>query len=113
MTEPSSEVPYEESTRQAGRRSDASSIVDYLVYAKSYIGECEERHGIDAVEELLDACHSLMHHGVDRYRRPQKISMVEEEIRRKDREAYLQQQVNDLWRIQEWAQTTGDGFMYP
>ena len=39
-----------------------------------------------------------MNYGVDRYRRPQKISMVEEEIRRKDREAYLQQQVNDLWR---------------
>ncbi|MBG9387370.1 SpoVR family protein [Caenimonas aquaedulcis] len=78
--------------------TDASSIVDYLVYAKSYIGECEERHGIDAVEEVLDACHALMHHGVDRYRRPQKISMVEEEMRRKDREAYLQQQVNDMWR---------------
>jgi stage V sporulation protein R len=39
-----------------------------------------------------------MNYGVDRYRRPQKISMVEEEIRRKDREAYLQQQINDLWR---------------
>jgi stage V sporulation protein R len=78
--------------------TDASSIIDYLVYAKAYISECEERHGIDTVEELLDACHSLMHYGVDRYRRPQKISMVEEEIRRKDREAYLQQQVNDLWR---------------
>jgi stage V sporulation protein R len=78
--------------------TDASSIVDYLVYAKSYISECEERHGIDAVEELLDACHALMHYGVDRYRRPQKISMVEEETRRKDREAYLQRQVNDLWR---------------
>ncbi|MDP3821182.1 MAG: SpoVR family protein [Burkholderiales bacterium] len=78
--------------------TDASSIIDYLVYAKAYISECEERHGIDAVEELLDACHALMHYGVDRYRRPQKISMVEEEIRRKDREAYLQQQVNDLWR---------------
>ncbi len=78
--------------------TDASSIVDYLVYAKEYIGECEERHGIDAVEEVLDCCHALMHYGVDRYRRPQKISMVEEEIRRKDREAYLQQQVNDLWR---------------
>jgi stage V sporulation protein R len=78
--------------------TDASSIIDYLVYAKAYISECEERHGIEAVEELLDACHSLMHHGVDRYRRPQKISMVEEEMRRKDREAYLQQQVNDLWR---------------
>jgi stage V sporulation protein R len=78
--------------------TDASSIVDYLVYAKAYISECEERHGIDAVEEVLDCCHALMHYGVDRYRRPQKISMVEEEIRRKDREAYLQQQVNDMWR---------------
>jgi stage V sporulation protein R len=78
--------------------TDASSIIDYLVYAKAYIAECEERHGIDAVEEVLDACHALMNYGVDRYRRPQKISMVEEEMRRKDREAYLQQQVNDLWR---------------
>jgi stage V sporulation protein R len=78
--------------------TDASSIVDYLVYAKSYIAECEERHGVDTVEEVLDACHALMNYGVDRYRRPQKISMVEEEIRRKDREAYLQQQINDLWR---------------
>jgi stage V sporulation protein R len=78
--------------------TDASSIIDYLVYAKSYIGECEERHGVDAVEQVLDCCHALMHYGVDRYRRPQKISMVEEEIRRKDREAYLQQQINDLWR---------------
>jgi stage V sporulation protein R len=78
--------------------TDASSIVDYLVYAKAYISECEERHGVDAVEEVLDCCHALMHYGVDRYRRPQKISMVEEEMRRKDREAYLQQQINDLWR---------------
>jgi stage V sporulation protein R len=78
--------------------TDASSIVDYLVYAKAYITECEERHGVDSVEEVLDGCHALMHYGVDRYRRPQKISMVEEEMRRKDREAYLQQQVNDMWR---------------
>jgi stage V sporulation protein R len=78
--------------------TDASSIIDYLVYAKAYIAECEERHGVDAVEEVLDACHALMHYGVDRYRRPQKISMAEEETRRKEREAYLQQQVNDLWR---------------
>jgi stage V sporulation protein R len=78
--------------------TDASSIVDYLVYAKGYIAECEERHGLEAVEEVLDACHALMNYGVDRYRRPQKISMVEEETRRKDREAYLQQQINDLWR---------------
>ena len=78
--------------------TDASSIIDYLVYAKDYIGECEERHGVEAVEQVLDCCHALMHYGVDRYRRPQKISMVEEEMRRKDREAYLQRQINDLWR---------------
>ncbi|WP_137891518.1 SpoVR family protein [Ramlibacter sp. 2FC] len=78
--------------------TDASSIIDYLVYARSYIAECEERHGIDAVEQLLDSCHALMSHGVDRYQRSQKLSLAEEEARRKDREAYLQQQVNDLWR---------------
>jgi stage V sporulation protein R len=78
--------------------TDASSIVDYLVYAKGYIAECEERHGVDAVEEILDACHALMNYGVDRYRRPQKISLAQEQVRRKEREAYLQQQVNDVWR---------------
>jgi hypothetical protein len=29
-------------------------------------------HGVDAVEELLDSCHALMNHGVDRYRRPSR-----------------------------------------
>ncbi|MFI5445461.1 SpoVR family protein [Polaromonas sp. UC242_47] len=78
--------------------TDASSIIDYLVYARAYIAECEEHHGWDAVEQLLDSCHALMSHGVDRYRRSQKLSLAEEEARRKDREAYLQQQLNDLWR---------------
>jgi stage V sporulation protein R len=78
--------------------TDASSIIDYLVYAKNYVAECEERHGIDAVEEVLDSCHALANHGVDRYRRPQKLSLAAEQARRQDREAYAQQQINDLWR---------------
>ncbi len=78
--------------------TDASSIIDYLVYARAYITECEEHHGWEAVEQLLDSCHALMSHGVDRYRRSQKLSLAEEEARRKDREAYMQQQINDLWR---------------
>ena len=78
--------------------TDASSIIDYLVYAKDYIAKCEERHGIDAVELLLDSCHALAHHGVDRYRRPSRKSLAQELAERKDREAYAQQQVNDLWR---------------
>ncbi len=50
------------------------------------------------MEQLLDSCHALMNHGVDRYKRPQKISLEEEKSRQESREAYLQSQVNDLWR---------------
>ena len=78
--------------------TDAHAIIDYLVYAKNYIASCEERHGIDRVEELLDSCHALMHYGVDRYKRPQKLSLSKEMARQKEREAYQQSQVNELWR---------------
>jgi stage V sporulation protein R len=78
--------------------TDASSIIDYLVYSKNYIAECEERYGMDAVEELLDSCHALQNYGVDRYRRPSKLSLAEEEARRKDRLAHAQSQINDIWR---------------
>jgi stage V sporulation protein R len=78
--------------------TDASSIIDYLVYAKDYIAKCEEKHGLEAVELLLDSCHALSNHGVDRYRRPSRKSLAQELAERKDREAYAQQQVNDLWR---------------
>ncbi|WP_096085389.1 SpoVR family protein [Agaribacterium haliotis] len=78
--------------------TDASSIIDYLVFAKNYIADCEERHGVNAVENLLDSCHALMNYGVDRYKRPYPLSTAEEENQQKEREAYLQKQVNDLWR---------------
>lgn len=78
--------------------TDASSIVDYLLFAKRYISECEERYGTDEVERLLDSCHALMNYGVDRYKRPQKISLQEELARQKSREEYLQSQVNTLWK---------------
>ncbi len=78
--------------------TDASSIIDYLVYAKNYVAECEERHGLDTVESFLDSCHALSNHGVDRYRRPSKRTLAQELAERKDRENYAQQQVNDLWR---------------
>ena len=78
--------------------TDASSIIDYLLFAKNYIAECEERYGVHEVEQLLDSCHALMNFGVDRYKRPEKISINEEKARQEEREAYLQSQVNDLWR---------------
>ncbi|EOS93446.1 SpoVR family protein [Erwinia tracheiphila] len=78
--------------------TDASSIVDYLIFARNYISSCEERFGVEEVEKLLDSCHALMNYGVDRYKRPQKISLQEEKARQKTREEYLQSQVNMLWR---------------
>ncbi len=78
--------------------TDAEAIIDYLVFAKRYIAECEERYGIEEVENLLDSCHALQNYGVDRYKRPNPVSMREEKERLKEREAYLQSQVNDLWR---------------
>jgi len=89
--------------------TDASSIIDYLVFAKQYIMQCEERHGIDAVEDLLDSCHALMNYGVDRYKRPYPISAEEERRRQKDREEHLQRQINDLWRTIPKGTDKGDG----
>jgi stage V sporulation protein R len=78
--------------------TNAESIIDYMVFAKNYIHKCEQKYGTNAVEELLDACHALKNYGVDRYKRPQKISLHEEAARQKERAAYRQSQVNDLWR---------------
>lgn len=78
--------------------TDASSIIDYLLFARNYVSECEERYGVEAVEAILDSCHALMNQGVDRYKRPAPISAIEEQRRQKEREEYRQQQINDLWR---------------
>lgn len=78
--------------------TDAEAIVDYLLFAKNYIQECEQRHGEKEVELLLDSCHALMNYGVDRYKRPAKLSLEKEHAKQRDREAYLQSQVNELWK---------------
>ena len=78
--------------------TSADAIIDYLLFARNYIASCEERYGEEAVELLLDSCHALMNLGVDRYRRPQKLSLAKEAMRQREREAYQQSQVNELWR---------------
>jgi stage V sporulation protein R len=80
-------------------------IIDYLVFARRYVMECEERHGAEAVEELLDACHTLMPHGVDRYRRPVPLTLKAETARLAEREAHRERQFNDLWRTLPKGQT--------
>ncbi|MGB0955238.1 MAG: SpoVR family protein [Panacagrimonas sp.] len=78
--------------------TSADAIIDYMVFAKKYVLDCEERYGAREVEDLLDSCHALMSHGVDRYRRPAPLSADEEQARLREREAYAWQHFNDLWR---------------
>src|SRR6202163_1507817 len=61
--------------------TDAEGILDYLDFAKSYVAQCEERHGRLAVEQTLDAAHSLMSHGIDRYPGKKKLDLRAEEKR--------------------------------
>jgi len=78
--------------------TEADGILDYLVFARHYVMECEERHGDAAVEEVLDACHALMPHGVDRYRRPAPATLKAEAARLSDRETHRERTFDDLWR---------------
>jgi len=78
--------------------TDASSIVDYLIFAKRYIKKCEEAHGAQNVELFLDSCHSLQNYGVDKYNKPQPLSVKDEEKKQAYRSQVAQEQVNDLWK---------------
>ncbi|MEY3182657.1 MAG: hypothetical protein RLZ35_642 [Pseudomonadota bacterium] len=78
--------------------TDADAIVDYMLFAKRYIHCCEEKYGQERVESLIDACHAIINQGVDKYRRPPKLSLHEESERQAEREAYIQSQINTLWR---------------
>jgi stage V sporulation protein R len=77
--------------------TDAESIIDYLVFAKNYIMQCEERYGEDVVELTLNAAHSLMHNGIDRYKRPIKLNLIKEKLKQQERSEYLESTINNLW----------------
>ena len=79
-------------------QTDAGGILDYLNFAKSYIAHCEERHGVSAVERILDAAHALMDQGVNRYGRRSRPSLHEEQARAEARQAHASDSYNDLWR---------------
>lgn len=95
--------------------TDAEGIIDYLLFAKNYIAECETREGEKEVELFLDSCHALKDHGVNKYLRPAKLSMVKEKERQKEREAYLQTQVSEYYKVlptskSEWKKLEKENF---
>ena len=78
--------------------TNAEGILDYLAFAKRYIAACEDRHGRDEVESILDSAHALMDQGVFRYRRPPKPSKERVLEKRRRRTEYAEGSRNELWR---------------
>ncbi|OKL38562.1 SpoVR family protein [Pontibacter flavimaris] len=98
--------------------TSADSIVDYMSFAREYILRCEEEYGEEEVERVLDAAHALMHHGVDKYKKPSKVSAKEENERLKKLTLIKRENYNELWRtlpsmpdVQETS--TSDDYRFP
>ena len=93
--------------------TQADAILDYLVFARRYVMECEQRYGMSEVEELIDSCHALMDYGVDRYRRPQPISAREKEARASQRAEHERRLYNDLWRTLPQKEAAAEAAVEP
>ena len=57
----------------------AGSIIDYMLFARDYIRNCEERYGVREVEQVLDACHAIAAHGIDKFKRKHHTKLSEEQ----------------------------------
>ena len=88
--------------------TDASSVLDYLEYAKKFVARCEEEHGSAAVEAIMDAAHAIMDHGVSRYPRPQQPTKSEKLRRAEEIRDYEESTFNDLWRTVPTKRDGGD-----
>lgn len=78
--------------------TDADTIIDYLKFSKGFIKSCEEKYGAKRVEYLLDACHSIQAHGIDKYKKPARLSDELRVQKAKQREQYYESTFQDLWR---------------
>jgi spore cortex formation protein SpoVR/YcgB (stage V sporulation) len=78
--------------------TNAESILDYLAFAKRYVAACEDRHGRDEVEAILDSAHALMDQGVFRYSRPPRPSRERVMEKHRRRREYEQEAYSELWR---------------
>ena len=78
--------------------TDAGAILEYLSFARRFVAVCEERHGGQAVERVLDAAHALADQGVDRHGRRERPSIKQESARAQRRTEEERIAFNDLWR---------------
>jgi stage V sporulation protein R len=67
------------------------AVLDYMLFARNYVADCEERYGIDRVEQTLDALHALRDQGLDKYKRPRKLDTRKERLEQAKRLAIAQE----------------------
>ena len=77
--------------------TQADAIVGYMKFARDYVMQCEEKYGYEEVEEFLDACHTLQYYGIDKYKKPKKMSPEKERKRFKEALEYERKDYNPLW----------------
>ncbi len=78
--------------------TDPSTILDYLEFARGFVQRCEDKHGVVAVERVLDAAHALSRCGVHRHAGRRVLNLKTEERRLRERRAEEERTYNDLWR---------------
>src|SRR5688572_20587780 len=90
--------------------TNADTILDYLAFAKDYIKACEELHGIEAVEAIVDAAHALMRQGVSHHPRdPRQLKPAFIAAREERRRAHEEETYDDLWRtVPKWGDDKDD-----
>ncbi len=78
--------------------TEPSAILDYLEFARTFVGHCETRYGVAAVERVLDAAHSLSRQGVHRHGGSRQLNLKDEQKRERERRDYDERVYDDLWR---------------
>lgn len=73
--------------------TEADNIIDDLKRLKRSVEVCEQKFGEDETSHLIDACHALQYHSVNRYTRPKRRTPEEDaalraKVREEDRISY-------------------------
>lgn len=74
--------------------TDAEAIIDYLMYANDFIYACEQKYGMEEVEQVLDAAHAWQYYGVDKYKRASPLSAERQRLKDVELEEHRQKMYN-------------------
>jgi stage V sporulation protein R len=79
------------------QHTDAKNILNYMIYARDFVDECEQKYGTDAVEGILDSCHALKYYSVDKFKRPEPLSKDLQKAKERENNIQKNKQVDALW----------------